>query len=605
MSQLRVTDRELAKGIRLQTNAHHLVVVLPHVAKVALLGMYFATNKNFLLPRGLSRLRQLQDIYRRYATAQLLIVGHTDTSGDPEYNETLSLERAEAMAAYLEDDVAAWLARYDSDVAEAKRWGASEDVAMLRHVLSKVPHPVVPRAGVDELESLTHAFRTQNGISAQGEMDDETRRALIAQYMAEDGTTLPRKMSVTVHGCGEYFPLDRSGSKLDTAAVDGADDPLDRRVELFFFNGQDGIQPPPPGPRSKRGSPEYPAWRNGAKPVGEWTLPLDGVAAARCPSRFSQGCSFPKPSMVPTLRKVAALLRDDALLNVEVIGHTDNLGPRDGNLALSKDRAECVAAWLTHDAAAFRRRFDAGDAFRRWEWEELQWILLAVPIAQRPAYVARVDGYAGPQTHEALALFQATHDLPVTGLADDATLDRLILAYFDLIGPPVPAQRVSCFGAGPDHPRLTFGPRQEVLDEDGSVQQLRRADLFVTTGRMSPPGDELARNADAYPRWCQQVRADVSLPPLFQTSVAFVNERTLPRPGQQVEVLAPTTDGQEGLSIAQGVTDAEGYLAVELPRGSYKVRAYAEDQVLRGALAIDPDVYGAQRIALIPEGQDS
>lgn len=299
MSQLRVTDRELAKGIRLQTNAHHLVVVLPHVAKVALLGMYFATNKNFLLPRGLSRLRQLQDIYRRYATAQLLIVGHTDTSGDPEYNETLSLERAEAMAAYLEDDVAAWLARYDSDVAEAKRWGASEDVAMLRHVLSKVPHPVVPRAGVDELESLTHAFRTQNGISAQGEMDDETRRALIAQYMAEDGTTLPRKMSVTVHGCGEYFPLDRSGSKLDTVAVDGADDPLDRRVELFFFNGQDGIQPPPPGPRSsgvrrniRLGATVPNPWGNGHCRSTASQQPVVQAASAR-------GAAFPSRRWCP------------------------------------------------------------------------------------------------------------------------------------------------------------------------------------------------------------------------------------------------------------------------------------------------------------------
>ena len=40
-----------------------------------------------------------------YPQSTLLIVGHTDAEGEPAANEALSLERAEAMAAFLNDDV--------------------------------------------------------------------------------------------------------------------------------------------------------------------------------------------------------------------------------------------------------------------------------------------------------------------------------------------------------------------------------------------------------------------------------------------------------------------------------------------------------------------
>ena len=53
---------------------------------------------------------------------------------------------------------------------------------------------------------------------------------------------------------------------------------------------------------------------------------------------------------------VAKLLRDNAGLRVYIVGHTDNAGALDGNLALSQRRADAVVAALvgTHKIDAKR-----------------------------------------------------------------------------------------------------------------------------------------------------------------------------------------------------------------------------------------------------------
>jgi outer membrane protein OmpA-like peptidoglycan-associated protein len=52
-------------------------------------------------------IRQVVEIYQANPTGKLLVAGHTDTDGDEGFNLGLSLDRAEAVKAYLKDDVAA------------------------------------------------------------------------------------------------------------------------------------------------------------------------------------------------------------------------------------------------------------------------------------------------------------------------------------------------------------------------------------------------------------------------------------------------------------------------------------------------------------------
>lgn len=220
------------------------VVLLPHIVRIRLTGMYFENAKAFLLPDGMRGMTKLHEIYAQIPDANVLIVGHTNTVGAPDYNDALSLERAAAIAAFLVDDVDAWLAWYGDDRSWEKRWGAAED----RHMLGALPHG----ADTPYLEGGTYAslrrFQAANGLPETGTADAATRRALVTEYMAHDRTTLPAGASATTHGCGESFPEVEPGASEHN-----------RRVEIFVFDGP--ITPPPQGEMSGPDATDYPAWR--------------------------------------------------------------------------------------------------------------------------------------------------------------------------------------------------------------------------------------------------------------------------------------------------------------------------------------------------------
>lgn len=62
---------------------------------------------------------------------------------------------------------------------------------------------------------------------------------------------------------------------------------------------------------------------------------------------FDTGKSEVKPESTPTLKQIAAALKEHPDLRVEIQGHTDNVGKPDANLKLSQARAEAVKAALT------------------------------------------------------------------------------------------------------------------------------------------------------------------------------------------------------------------------------------------------------------------
>ena len=215
-----------------------LLGAVPRCELAQLRGLLFETNKAFLVPEAIAALKDIRQIYERHSGSELLVVGHTDTTGTPDINDPLSFERAKATLAYLQDDVDTWLTFYQTNMPAARRWGEPEDARMQELV------------GDPSLE----------------------RPALIAAYMALDGAELDAaefQLTGVAHGCGENFPLNDCGEELDDAAADGKEDALDRRVELFFFDPEFGVVPKPKGELSKKGSKQYPAWRKLAKVVRE------------------------------------------------------------------------------------------------------------------------------------------------------------------------------------------------------------------------------------------------------------------------------------------------------------------------------------------------
>jgi OmpA-OmpF porin, OOP family len=64
---------------------------------------------------------------------------------------------------------------------------------------------------------------------------------------------------------------------------------------------------------------------------------------------FATGQAEVKPESAPTLRQIAAMLKEHGDLKLEIQGHTDNVGRADANLKLSEARAAAVKAALVGD----------------------------------------------------------------------------------------------------------------------------------------------------------------------------------------------------------------------------------------------------------------
>ena len=242
---------------------------LPQQVCVRLEGMFFELNKAFLLPAAMEGIRVLRRMYEDYPGATILAVGHTDTTGRESRNLSLSLDRARAALAYLSDDVEAWYRHYGKGEDASRRWGFPEDT----HMLSALPAGGEPHYGEHHEEhSLLAAvkrFQRAKGLVVDGDPGPNTRRALIADYMALDETSLPEGTPTLAHGCGEHF--------LAVETEDEQESARNRRVELFIMQG--GVQPQPPGETSSAGASEYPAWLEGVDELRTFTPSAAGIGS--------------------------------------------------------------------------------------------------------------------------------------------------------------------------------------------------------------------------------------------------------------------------------------------------------------------------------------
>lgn len=334
------------------------VGVLPR-SVMARLNMFFNTNKAFLLPTALPSVEQLSFLYQELAPCKLLVVGHADTRAGKEVNDSLSLERAQATAAYLNDDVDAWLTFYNHD-NDKRRWGKVEDHLMITAMPDFVNKP--------KGENEVRFYQRTRGLQVDGEAGDETRRALVEEYMALDSSSLAdfaSEIEVVVHGCGENFPLDDSGKALDTDPADQKRDQGDRRVELFFFDAEFGITPKPPGDNSGPGSPEYPLWRQRVERIVELNAAaatgpqvtfvelIDALFRTNSAVVLPQGAAPTDGSGEPTSASAASIVGAALRFNQQhagkrllVAGHTDTTATEKFNQKLSEERGQTALALL-------------------------------------------------------------------------------------------------------------------------------------------------------------------------------------------------------------------------------------------------------------------
>jgi hypothetical protein len=248
-----VTLEQLEGGLVLATGAHHTVVIPPVVLRARLTGILFDTDKTFLLPSAMPGIRRIKQLYDEHDAKTVLITGHADRAGEAAHNLELSVERAQAVAAFLQDKADDWLPRYQAGTQKSAAWGTREDQSMLSLLTDAGGKPyyggIVGGKSDAATRDAIRRFQEDSGLEP-GPMNEGTRRVLIEKYMDTDGTTLPGDATIAIHGCGESHP---SVATEDSVAL-----AENRRVEIFFFRGP--AKPPPADPCPSGGCAEYPQW---------------------------------------------------------------------------------------------------------------------------------------------------------------------------------------------------------------------------------------------------------------------------------------------------------------------------------------------------------
>lgn len=269
MADINASFAQLEKGIRIPIPGPTRLRVVPAgAASVRLLGMRFDLNKCFLLPSAMKGIREVKNQYDKHAGSNVLVIGHTDTSGNDDPNLVLSLERADSVSAYLRDDVPAWEKFFGEGISPEKRWGTRE-IQLMLSVLPENQPPFYDREPTGVMDNPTEEavkdFQSFRNLTVDGIPGAITRKALITDYMGMDGTSLPSGISLKAHGCGESFPTGMSDAAMRDPALresetgNGVRKDEDRRVEVLFFDGP--IVPQPAANRlSGKQATDYPKW---------------------------------------------------------------------------------------------------------------------------------------------------------------------------------------------------------------------------------------------------------------------------------------------------------------------------------------------------------
>jgi len=165
-------------------------------------GLTFEFDQSFIRPEHLDKLQDIDTALSQYPDAKVLIYGHTDRCGPPQYNKDLSDRRAESAYGFVAHKPEVWERLYTDE-----EWG----VRVVQKILTHLGHET---RGIDGVvgDNTRAAMRSFLGLSADAEVENDAgfRERLFAAYMNlgfPDAVADDRFVHPKFVGCGEFNPL--------------------------------------------------------------------------------------------------------------------------------------------------------------------------------------------------------------------------------------------------------------------------------------------------------------------------------------------------------------------------------------------------------------
>ena len=224
----------------------------------------FEFDSSFVMPSAASELQALRKVCDAHPDSPLSVFGHSDPTGQEDYNKALSGRRAEAVYSVLTHDAVRWEKLY-SEPFGGDVWGSKT----IKTILDAL-----------QFKNVT-AFQKANDLSPDGVAGPLTRAKLFAAYFqflfpspllpsAFLGRGADPAGKADFQGCGEFNPAvilsKQEIEKLSNAERDCENAP-NRRVLVLFFRPGTVID------------------------VNRWPCPRTGENSAGCRNRFWSNAS--------------------------------------------------------------------------------------------------------------------------------------------------------------------------------------------------------------------------------------------------------------------------------------------------------------------------
>lgn len=196
----------------------------------------------------------------KYPDRLLIVEGHADTSGDPDYNLAISKRRAESIKALLGNEISLWngVVKCNDHKLETEDYQATLKALAENHGWPCDPGEVDNNNGPKTKEAVK-GFQSEYNAKFDGNLDiDEdvgpktweaiglTIRSLLEDYLKNNLKLYPiPKIAFGypdgngIYPCGESCPIENAGDSNYKSAKN-------RRVELVFYKKDDPIPAMPP-----------------------------------------------------------------------------------------------------------------------------------------------------------------------------------------------------------------------------------------------------------------------------------------------------------------------------------------------------------------------